>query len=59
MMIERKPDSGDLEELSIDELAQVAGGSSGGGSGDGGDLADDDGCPKPPGCRPPISVKCG
>ena len=59
MMIERKPDSGALEELSMDELAQVAGGSSGGGSGDDDDLTGDNGCPTPPGCKPKLSNKYG
>jgi bacteriocin-like protein len=49
MTIERQPDTGALEELSMDELAQVAGGSSLGGSDDENDLTGDAGVPNPPG----------
>lgn len=59
MTIERQPDTGALEELSMDELAQVAGGSSLGGSDDENDLTGNGGCPNPPGCKPPIINKHG
>ena len=52
MTIERQPDTGALEELSMDELAQVAGGSSRVGSGDDNGSDDSLGVPNPPGDRP-------
>jgi bacteriocin-like protein len=49
MTIERKLEDGAVEELSMDELAQVAGGSSRAGSGDDDDSGDSLGWPNPPG----------